>query len=192
MAGRPTRVDAEDRVHAIAMGTRKRRAAMVTAAHGHGRGRALAAVAVIAAAAALAWVSWRPAVPGAKPAGSDAAVGSLPAAPPAASAPDRAPEFAALVGNWVRPDGGYELSVSRVGADGTATVSYFNPRPIRVAQAEARREGGRLTLFVRFDDVNYPGSTYSLAYHPADDSLRGDYFQAVQSAHYDVVFVRRR
>lgn len=115
--------------------------------------------------------------------------------PPAAAAratPLAPPELAALLGNWVRPDGGYVMSISGVAPDGTATVSYFNPKPIRVARAEVVTDGGRVSLLVRFDDVNYPGSTYTLAYDRASDSLRGDYFQAVQGAHYDVVFVRQR
>ena len=61
-----------------------------------------------------------------------------------------------------------------------------------MGRAEARREGGRASLFVKLDDVNYPGSTYTLVYDSGSDTLRGDYFQAVQGAHYEVVFVRRR
>jgi hypothetical protein len=100
--------------------------------------------------------------------------------------------FAPLVGNWVRPDGGYVLSVSGVAADGTPAVAYFNPRPIRVGRAEARKEGAGVGLFVEFDDRDYPGSTYTLAYDAPNDVLRGIYYQAVQRVSYDVVFVRQR
>lgn len=158
----------------------RRRTSGEPAARGPSPKRIALVVGALAAILALAWAAWPPS----SSRGPQAA-----AAIPGAAAPA---EFAALVGNWVRPDGGYELSVSGVGKDGTATVTYFNPKPIRVARAEARREGERVLLFVRFDDANYPGSTYTLAYDPSNDTLRGDYFQAVQGAHYDVYFERRR
>jgi hypothetical protein len=97
-----------------------------------------------------------------------------------------------LVGEWVRPDGGYVLSVSAVDPDGKATVGYYNPRPIRVSRAEARREGALVGLFVELNDVNYPGSTYTLGYDAASDQLKGIYFQAAQGAQYEVIFARRR
>jgi hypothetical protein len=100
--------------------------------------------------------------------------------------------YGVLVGEWTRPDGGYVLSVSQVAPDGKATVGYYNPRSIRVSRAEARREGGLVGLFVELNDVNYPGSTYTLGYDPASDQLKGIYFQAVERAQYEVVFVRGR
>lgn len=145
-----------------------------------GRGRLFAAIVVVGLATALAWTTWKP------QAGRD------PATSPVAADALTPPHYAPLVGNWVRPDGGYVLSVSGVGADGAATASYFNPQPIRVARAEARREDGRVGLFVLFDHPSYPGSTYTLAYDPATDTLKGIYYQAVQQARYDVKFVRQR
>ena len=97
-----------------------------------------------------------------------------------------------LLGEWTRPDGGYVLSVSQVSPDGKATVGYYNPRPIRVSRAEARREGELVGLFVELNDVNYPGSTYTLGYDPASGQLKGIYFQAMERAQYEVVFVRGR
>lgn len=140
------------------------------------------AVLVVAAAAALAWFTWQPNAR----APTTAADRGTPPPPAAAGA------YAALVGEWVRPDGGYVLAVSRVAADGTATASYFNPRPIHVARAEAQREGEHVGLFVELRDVNYPGSRYSLAYDSATDQLRGVYYQATQGAQYEVAFSRRR
>lgn len=137
---------------------------------------------MVAVAAALAWATWRPSPPTAAgpAAGSASGGGSTPA------------EYASLVGNWVRPDGGYVLSVSGVSADGTATASYFNPQPIRVARAAARRESDVVGLFVEFDHPSYRGSTYTLAYDPATDTLKGVYYQALQQARYEVEFVRQR
>jgi len=97
-----------------------------------------------------------------------------------------------LIGNWVRPDGGYVLSVAGIAADGTASLAYFNPRPVRVGRANARQEGAGVGLFVEFADRDYPGSTYTLAYDPSRDELRGLYYQAVQRVTYDVVFARQR
>jgi hypothetical protein len=142
----------------------------------------LAAVAVIAIAVVAGFAVWKPA-PGAGPAPAASA------GPAAVSAP---PELAPLVGNWLRPDGGYVLSVASIDAGGAVAASYFNPQPIRVARAEARREDGHVGLFVLFDHPNYPGSTYTLAYDPTTDTLVGIYYQAVQKASYEVRFVRQR
>jgi len=149
------------------------------------RWRTLAVVGIACAAAALVWFTWRPASgPGAT---------SAPASAPLAGLSSAAPQpYGVLVGEWTRPDGGYVLSVSQVAPDGKATVGYYNPRSIRVSRAEARREGDLVGLFVELTDVNYPGSTYTLGYDPASDQLKGIYFQAVERAQYEVVFVRRR
>jgi len=163
-----------------------------------GRLRLVVILAVVAVASVLVTRSWRsePASPAPAPARGDA---SSSGAAPRASAPGASAaggqtsrELRPLLGEWVRPDGGYVLSIQEVASDGSATVQYFNPRPIRVARAEARHEDGVASLFVEFDDVNYPGSTYTLAYDATSDALRGVYFQAVQQARYEVAFVRRR
>jgi len=149
-------------------------------------------LAVVAVAAVLVTRSWR-----SGPGPEASAVGDTFASlgtsrGSAAPGGETARELRPLLGESLRPDGGYVLSVQGVAADGSATVQYFNPRPIRVARAEARQEDGDVRLFVEFDDVNYPGSTYTLAYDAANDALRGVYFQAVQQARFDVTFVRRR
>ncbi len=148
------------------------------------RRRVLAAVAVAGAAVALAWAVWRPApVPATTPA---------PAVASSASPSPLAPRsYDVLLGQWVRPDGGYVLSISEIAPDGKATVGYFNPRPIRVSRAEARREGDLVGLFVELNDVNYPGSTYNVGYDTASGQLRGVYYQALERQQYEVVFVRQ-
>jgi hypothetical protein len=161
--------------------------------------RVVAVLAVVGGAVALALMSWQSEPrPATRPAQS-----SPPPKPPAkaASPATRGPSEAAaetpaqyrpLLGEWVRPDGGYVLAVAGVAADGTAAVAYFNPRPINVGRAEARIADDKLGFFVELRDRNYPGSTYTLRYDPEGDQLVGVYFQAVQRASYDVVFVRRR
>ena len=91
----------------------------------------------------------------------------------------------------MREDGGYVLEIRTISPDGKADASYFNPRPINVARAEAFREGGALTLFVELQAPNYPGSTYRLVYDAARDILVGTYFQALQKQTFEVSFVRR-
>ena len=98
--------------------------------------------------------------------------------------------FQKLEGRWQRDDGGYIIDISRVDAGGTLTASYFNPRPINVAKAEASMLGQTVRVFIELRDVNYPGSTYQLTYDPAEDRLKGSYFQAALQETYDVVFVR--
>lgn len=98
--------------------------------------------------------------------------------------------FQELLGRWLRPDGGYILDVSKVESDGRATVQYFNPRPINVANARAVWEGTQLRLFVELRDTGYPGSTYVLTYQPSQKQLVGEYFQAALNETYQVAFVR--
>jgi len=140
-------------------------------------------VSVACVAVVLAWAAWR-----STPAPASA-IASASQAGPSSAAPQA---YGALVGEWTRPDGGYVLAVSQVAPDGKATVAYYNPRPIHVSRAEAHREGDLVGLFVELNDVNYPGSTYTLGYDPASDQLRGIYFQAVERTRYEVAFVRRR
>jgi hypothetical protein len=101
------------------------------------------------------------------------------------------PTLRPLLGEWVRPDGGYVLLVRSIAENGKATVVYLNPRPIHVQRAKARSEDGAAELFVELRDRGYPGSTYTLTHDPGADQLEGVYFQAAQRASYDVVFVRR-
>ena len=147
------------------------------ASEGGGRGRAVALAVVAGAAVALGILSWQ-----SEPRSEAPSVDteSTPAA------------FRPLLDDWVRPDGGYVLSVTAIAEDGTATVGYFNPRPINVGSAEARLKDGVPGLFVELRDRNYPGSTYTLAYDAEGDQLVGIYFQAVQRASSDGVFLRKR
>ncbi|OGR31583.1 MAG: hypothetical protein A2139_13870 [Desulfobacca sp. RBG_16_60_12] len=71
-------------------------------------------------------------------------------------------------------------------------TAYFNPRPINVSRAEAAQEGTTTKVFIELRDTNYPGSTYTLAYDPQSDQLKGVYFQAALQQSFDVVFVRMK
>jgi len=122
------------------------------------------------------------------------------AAPPAASqaasdtntpaTPVVKPEFAKLVGKWQRPDGGYVIEIKSVDPIGKLQVAYFNPNPINVSRAAAYQKDGGVKVFVELRDVNYPGSTYNLAYDPQSDQLFGQYFQAAMQETFDVTFGR--
>jgi hypothetical protein len=96
-----------------------------------------------------------------------------------------------LTGRWVRPDGGYVIEILNIHDEGTMEAAYYNPNPINIARAEWRVEKDRLKLFILFNDLNYPGSTYTLDYFPDRDQLIGAYFQAVQQETYYVEFVRQ-
>ena len=97
-----------------------------------------------------------------------------------------------ISGKWLRPDGGYVLQLSEVKQDGTLKAAYFNPRPIHVAKAEWKSIAERIQVFVELQDVNYPGSTYTLIYDPEKDQFTGYYYQAVLGRTFDVVFVRKQ
>ena len=98
--------------------------------------------------------------------------------------------FAKLSGKWQRADGDYLVEIRSVDPGGKMDAAYFNPQPIHVAIAEASQSGETIKLLIELRDVNYPGSTYRLAYDPTNDRLTGAYFQAVTRETYQVFFVR--
>jgi len=100
--------------------------------------------------------------------------------------------FDVLKGRWLRPDGGYIIQVRNVEGGGKMDAGYFNPRPINVSRAEAKRDGGKIKVFIELSDVGYPGSTYALTYDPKEDVLRGVYFQAAVKQNFDVHFTRMK
>lgn len=148
----------------------------------------LAAVAIVA----LAGVGWWVAHSGATRPPSAEAHAAQPANPPAPAAAAAPSDFMKLKGQWRRPDGGYVIDVRSVDDHGAMDAGYFNPRPIHVARAAASREGAETKVFIELRDVNYPGSTYNLAYDPQSDRLTGIYFQAALGQSYEVVFMRAR
>jgi uncharacterized protein (DUF2147 family) len=98
--------------------------------------------------------------------------------------------FETLKGRWQRPDGGYVVDVKSVDDNGKMDMSYFNPKRINVAKAEASRDGDATKVFIELRDVNYPGSTYNLIYEPENDQLHGIYYQAALQQQFEVVFAR--
>ena len=103
-----------------------------------------------------------------------------------------APDPQRLVGEWLRPDGGYVIKIASVAADGAVEASYLNPSPINVERARATVEGGVLKLHVKLNDRGYPGCVYSLEYDPENDEMVGTYFQAAMQATYRIGFRRQK
>jgi hypothetical protein len=99
-------------------------------------------------------------------------------------------ESPSIEGRWVRPDGGYILTVELREGDAPPEVAYYNPRPIQIANARLTQRGSSLRLFVEMQDRGYPGSYYDLSYDSDSDRLHGIYYQAMQKREYHVVFVR--
>jgi uncharacterized protein (DUF2147 family) len=100
--------------------------------------------------------------------------------------------FDALPGLWARPDGGYLNAIQGVDADGALDAVYANPYHLPFAKAEASRDGDAIRVFLELRAGGYNGSTYDLTYDPAEDVLRGVYYQAVARQKYDVRFERVR
>jgi uncharacterized protein (DUF2147 family) len=96
-----------------------------------------------------------------------------------------------LIGNWIRPDGGYVISISDINSDGKVKANYSNPNPINVAQAKVIFKGNTVKLFIELRDTGYPGCTYDLSYDKQADRLKGIYYQAEIKQNFDVVFLRR-
>lgn len=101
------------------------------------------------------------------------------------------PDFQSLLGDWVRPDGGYVIKIRSIDPDGELVAGYYNPRPINVSRALASAEKGKINVFIKLRDKGYPGSTYNLVYHEENEALFGIYYQAVMDQSFDVAFVRK-
>lgn len=101
-----------------------------------------------------------------------------------------APAYGALVGRWVRPDGGYVITIRAVDASGKLDAGYANPSPLPFYTAQASRDGSVIKAFFELRAGGYDGSTYTLVYDPAKDVLRGVYYQAVARQRFDVTFER--
>jgi hypothetical protein len=99
-------------------------------------------------------------------------------------------QYEKLAGRWQRADGGYVLAIKSIGGDGALDAAYYNPRSIHIAKAEAARDSDATKVFIELRDVNYPGSTYTLAYDAASDRLNGAYYQAVEKQRFPVTFRR--
>jgi hypothetical protein len=100
------------------------------------------------------------------------------------------PEFAELIGRWVRTDGGYTIVIKSVDPNGKIDATYANP--INISRAEASVEGSSLRIFIELRGAGYPGSTYTLTHVPTGDRLTGEYFQAAIRQKFDVIFLRAR
>jgi len=99
-----------------------------------------------------------------------------------------------LVGRWTRTDsdGAYVIEIKSASPDGKLEAGYFNPRPIKVGHAEWQKKNNGLMIIIELRDVNYPGSTYTLDFHPSEHQLTGNYYQAIEGANFDVAFVRMK
>ena len=102
------------------------------------------------------------------------------------------PDFKVIIGEWVRPDGGYIVRVRDVNPDGSVDAGYFNPGKINIAEANVSLWKGMVKLFIKLQDKGYPGSTYTLYYYPEKDALAGFYYQAAVGQTYEVVFFRKK
>jgi len=102
------------------------------------------------------------------------------------------PDFKVIIGEWVRPDGGYIIRVRDVNPDGSVDAGYFNPGKINIAEANVSLWKGFVKLFIKLQDKGYPGSTYTLYYYPKKDALVGTYYQAAIGQTYEVFFLRKK
>jgi hypothetical protein len=100
------------------------------------------------------------------------------------------PDLMAIQGRWIRTDAPYVIELRHAG-DASLQAAYYNPRPIHVAKTESAEQGGLLKVMIELRDVNYPGSTYVLAYDRAHDRMSGYYFLPVSQQTFEVEFVRQ-
>jgi len=102
------------------------------------------------------------------------------------------PDMKIIIGEWVRPDGGYVIHVRDVNPDGSVDVGYFNPGRVNIAEANVSRWKGLVKLFIKLQDKGYPGSIYTLYYYAEKDALAGFYYQAAMGKTFEVVFLRKK
>jgi len=111
----------------------------------------------------------------------------------ASPTPPSQPGFSVLQGNWIRPDGGYVVTIKGIDNAGKLDATYFNPTQpnlLPFARADATMNGGTLSVFLELRAGGYAGSTYTLTYDPNRDQLIGVYFQAVAQQKFNIFFVR--
>ena len=96
----------------------------------------------------------------------------------------------AIQGQWQRTDGPYLISLAR-GQDGSLQAAYFNPQPIKVESTTTAEQNGVLYVMIVLRDVNYEGSTYTLAYDRKRDALQGTYLHGGSGQLYEVDFNRK-
>ena len=118
--------------------------------------------------------------------------GTLAQAPPVAPTGSTGAGFDVLVGRWARTEGPYIINISAVDENGKFDASYANPRKLPFHIAEVARHGNELNLIFELRAGGYGGSTYTLKYDAASDSLRGVYNQVVVMQKFDVVFNRTK
>jgi hypothetical protein len=82
------------------------------------------------------------------------------------------------------------IEIRSASADGKLDARYFNPNPINVGSAAWQKNANGLVVVIELQDVNYPGSTYTLNFFPSENRMAGNYYQAVEGANFDVEFVR--
>jgi hypothetical protein len=97
----------------------------------------------------------------------------------------------ALKGVWIRPDGGYTITIRNIGPNGQLEAMYFNPNQLPFARAQARQDGSTVRASFELQAGGYAGSTYELTYDATTDRLNGVYYQAVAKQKFDVYFVRK-
>lgn len=124
--------------------------------------------------------------------GGAQAQGAAPTPKPLAKSAPSAIAYEALVGTWVRPDGGYRIEIKDATSLGQLDAMYFNPRPLPFAKAQVRQDGSLLRLSFELQAGGYNGSTYELTYDAASDQLKGTYYQAVMKQKFEVAFARRK
>lgn len=110
--------------------------------------------------------------------------------PPVAPTDATAIAFGVLVGRWARTEGPYVINISAADENGKLDASYANPRPLPFHTAKVTRDGNTLNLFFELRAGGYGGSTYTLKYDAASDSLRGVYDQVVVKQKFAVLFNR--
>ena len=100
-------------------------------------------------------------------------------------------DYENLIGEWVRPDGGYVLDIKSIDSGGNIKMTYLNPKPINVSKAQANLKSGKIEFYIELRDKNYPGNYYTLTFDTESNRLVGVYHHLGLNQNFDVYFVSR-
>ena len=62
---------------------------------------------------------------------------------------DETPDFKVIIGEWIRPDGGYVVHVRDVKPDGSVEAGYYNPNEINISESNVSLWKVLVKLFIK-------------------------------------------
>jgi hypothetical protein len=100
-------------------------------------------------------------------------------------------DYQPLLGQWLRPDGGYVIDIKSIDQNGKMETAYLNPKPINVSKAQASINNDKIELLIELRDQFYPGNYYTLTFDPESKQLIGVYHHLGLNQNFDIYFIKQ-